>query len=170
MLEHRKCSCTTQKKVLIYYHISSNTTWRLVTVKATNNSSITHHNRLQASINQLCINFFIPVIVKVHLCSCYAYYATAANLDTLYPPVKILALQISINICNTYMHPLQKNLYVLIWISILLIYSEHCRRGTVLHHWHQLLLVDTSTNVLHSIFTRDLTSIEGRSTVSFKKL
>ena len=31
----------------------------------------------------------------------YAYYATAANLDTLYPPVKILALKISINIRNT---------------------------------------------------------------------
>ena len=29
--------------------------------------------------------------MKVHLCSCYAYYATAANLDTLYPPVKNLS-------------------------------------------------------------------------------
>jgi len=27
------------------------------------------------------------------------------------------------------------------------IYSEHCRRVTVLHHWYQLLLVDTSTKI-----------------------
>ena len=33
----------------------------------------------------------LPVIVKVHLSvrGCYTYYVTAANLDTLYPPVKI---------------------------------------------------------------------------------
>ena len=30
MLEHRKCSPTLQEKVLIYYQISSNTTWRPV--------------------------------------------------------------------------------------------------------------------------------------------
>ena len=55
-----------------------------------------------------------------------------------------------------YTHPLQNNLYVLIWTSSLLIYSEHCRRGTVLHHWHQLLLVDTSTNVLRIQFLLEI--------------
>ena len=51
----------------------------------------------------------LPVIAKVNLSvhGCYAYYATAANLDKLYQPVKILAAQISINVCNTYTHPLQ---------------------------------------------------------------
>ena len=35
----------------------------------------------------------LPGIAKVNLSvhDCYAYYATAANLDKLYPPVKILA-------------------------------------------------------------------------------
>ena len=33
--EHRKCSPTLQKKVLIYYQISPNTTWRLVTAIGT---------------------------------------------------------------------------------------------------------------------------------------
>ena len=57
-----------------------------------------------------------------------------------------------------YTHPLQKNLNVFIWTSSLLIYSEHCRKegGTVLHHWHQLLLVDTSTNVLRIQFLLEI--------------
>ena len=50
----------------------------------------------------------VPVIAKVHLYvhGCYAYYTTAADLDTLDPPVKILASQISVKVCNTYTHPL----------------------------------------------------------------
>ena len=43
----------------------------------------------------------LPVIAKVNLSlhDCYAYYATAANLNKLYQPVKSLAAQISIAIC-----------------------------------------------------------------------
>ena len=40
----------------------------------------------------------LPVIAKVHLSvhGCYAYYTTAADLNTLDPPVKILTSQISL--------------------------------------------------------------------------
>ena len=73
-----------------------------------------------------------------------------------------------------YTHPLQKNLNVLIWTSSLLIYSEHCRRGTVLHHWHQLLLVDTSTNILRIQFLLEISPVlKGEvqfDPICFKKL
>ena len=63
----------------------------------------------------------------------YAYYATAANLDTWPSCKKIFALQISVNVHNTYTHPLQKNLYVLIWTSgtlaIPLIYTQNTVEG-----------------------------------------
>ena len=64
-------------------------------------------DRLKTFVNQLSINLLhqtfcmykamLPVIVKVNLSmhGCYAYYATAANLDKLCPPVKNFAPQIS---------------------------------------------------------------------------
>ena len=45
----------------------------------------------------------------------YAYYTTAANLDTLLICKKIFSPQISVNVQDMYMHPLQ--LYMLRWTS-----------------------------------------------------
>lgn len=55
--------------------------------------------------------------------------------------------------------------------SVVLLHSERCRRGKIVHHWHQIL---NDTTVLrckckcfaHLILTRHLTIIEARSTTT----
>ena len=91
MLEHRKCTPTQQGKVLIYYQIYSNTTWRQVTANGTKNSSNSSRQTLgicESTLHWLSHQTFcmhkamVPVVVNVHLpaCGCYTYSITTVKL------------------------------------------------------------------------------------------
>ena len=86
-------------KVLIYYQIYSNTTWRQVTANGTKNSSNSSRQTLginfvhRLSHQTFCMHkAMVLVVVNVHLpaCGCYTYSATTVKLYSHSQSVKNL--------------------------------------------------------------------------------